>query len=183
MSDLVEPEDIVSLAGTQPPAQAAGRLVDLANARGGHDNITVVIVRVRESAQGTQPVAPTVVQTYVPEAATSDPHPPDPNPPAGHTTPPLPVAQKPLKGHLTLVVGLALAAVGVVTAIVVLWVGLSHPRSVHPEAGLLPAPTLSTSGSATGPSLTPIDVPEMAPMASDLPKLHRPDAEPPPDLK
>jgi protein phosphatase len=34
LSDLVEPADILEIAGSHPPAQAAGRLVDLAHARG-----------------------------------------------------------------------------------------------------------------------------------------------------
>ena len=50
LSDLVAPDDILHVVGTAPPEQAAGQLIDLANARGGHDNITVAILRARESA-------------------------------------------------------------------------------------------------------------------------------------
>ncbi len=50
LSDLVEPAEILQIAGSQPPAQAAGQLVDLANARGGHDNITAMVVRMKSSA-------------------------------------------------------------------------------------------------------------------------------------
>jgi serine/threonine protein phosphatase PrpC len=50
LSDLVEPAEILQIAGTHPPAQAAGQLVDLANARGGHDNITAMVVRMKSSA-------------------------------------------------------------------------------------------------------------------------------------
>ena len=50
LSDLVGPSEILDVAGSRPAAQAAGQLVDLANARGGHDNITAMIVRIKGSA-------------------------------------------------------------------------------------------------------------------------------------
>jgi serine/threonine protein phosphatase PrpC len=50
LSDLVEPAEILQIAGTHPPAQAVGQLVDLANARGGHDNITAMVLRMKSSA-------------------------------------------------------------------------------------------------------------------------------------
>ncbi|MDF2697189.1 MAG: serine/threonine phosphatase PrpC [Labilithrix sp.] len=50
LSDLVEPAEILQIAGTHPPLQAAGQLVDLANARGGHDNITAMVIRMKVSA-------------------------------------------------------------------------------------------------------------------------------------
>jgi serine/threonine protein phosphatase PrpC len=50
LSDLVEPAEILQIAGSQPVAQAAGQLVDLANARGGHDNITAIVVLLRAGA-------------------------------------------------------------------------------------------------------------------------------------
>jgi len=67
LSDLVEDAEILDVVGSSPAAQAAGKLVDLANARGGHDNVTVIVLRAREAAQvmaGT--VAPTIAQTSVP---------------------------------------------------------------------------------------------------------------------
>jgi serine/threonine protein phosphatase PrpC len=50
LSDLVNPSEILDVAGSRPAAQAAGQLVDLANARGGHDNITAMVVRMKGSA-------------------------------------------------------------------------------------------------------------------------------------
>ena len=62
LSDLVEPAEILQIVGSAPAAQAVGQLVDLANARGGHDNVTVSILRARESATKTLgPLPPTVV--------------------------------------------------------------------------------------------------------------------------
>jgi len=46
LSDEVGPQDILAILAPMPsPDVAAQQLVDLANARGGHDNITVVLVR------------------------------------------------------------------------------------------------------------------------------------------
>ncbi len=45
LSGQVQPEEIAVIASTLPPDEAAERLVDLANLRGGSDNITVLIVR------------------------------------------------------------------------------------------------------------------------------------------
>lgn len=170
LSDLVEPADIVSIAGSEPPAQAVGRLVDLANARGGHDNITAVLVRVRESAAGQPGVAPTVAQTYVPAATATS----DPNPPPGRTTPPLPVAKR-AKGRVGLVVGLVLAALGLATAAVVLWLGLRRPHSVHHRwevsSGLHAGSSSAVPGEASSEPSAPDEVPQATP--SELPKLRR----------
>ncbi|AKV03861.1 serine/threonine phosphatase PrpC [Labilithrix luteola] len=50
LSDLVGPAEILDTAGGKPAQQAAGQLVDLANARGGHDNITAMVLRMKASA-------------------------------------------------------------------------------------------------------------------------------------
>jgi serine/threonine protein phosphatase PrpC len=66
LSDLVQDDEILAIVGSEPAAQAVGKLIDLANARGGHDNVTVIVLRARESALGpTAPVPPTVAQTSV----------------------------------------------------------------------------------------------------------------------
>ena len=76
LSDLVEDGEILSIVEGTPAAQAVGRLVDLANARGGHDNITAIVLRARTSAMvrdaiGQGPsagIAPTLIQTGVTQA-------------------------------------------------------------------------------------------------------------------
>src|SRR5580700_727597 len=50
LCDMLEDHEILEVVSSMPPAQAVGKLVDLANARGGHDNITVVVLRAREAA-------------------------------------------------------------------------------------------------------------------------------------
>jgi protein phosphatase len=75
LCDLVEDDEVLSLVGGEPAVQAVGKLVDLANARGGHDNITAVVLRARESAATSSAVAPTVVQTTLPGTTSSSPGP------------------------------------------------------------------------------------------------------------
>ncbi len=61
LSDLVGASEILDVAGSRPAAQAAGQLIDLANARGGHDNITAMIVRTKGSATASEQA--TIVKT------------------------------------------------------------------------------------------------------------------------
>lgn len=61
LSDLVTPAEILEIAASDSPAQAAGRLVDLANARGGHDNITALVLRTKTSARAN--TAPMMMKT------------------------------------------------------------------------------------------------------------------------
>jgi protein phosphatase len=79
LSDLVGPQDILQLAGSQPAAQAAGALVDLANARGGHDNVTVLVMRTKSAAAVSSDSKPTLVKTVAVTRADATP----PEKPAG----------------------------------------------------------------------------------------------------
>lgn len=176
LSDLVEPKDLVEIAGSQPPPQAAGALVDLANARGGHDNVTVVVVRARTSASAQGPgaggVAPTVVQTsFGTPAMAFEPAPVLPRAPAPSRPP------RARSSKLPLAAGLILAGIAIAAAVVALAVGLrSHGRAV------VDAAVVVDGGGDRGAvdrqrSATPLgsNPPAMEPTPEDLPKLHHPD--------
>jgi serine/threonine protein phosphatase PrpC len=88
LSDLVDAQEVLRIATAVPPAQAVQQLVDLANARGGHDNITVMILRAaRDSAAvSTRVPAPTLAQTLFEAPAMpmlAPPAMPAPSAPAG----------------------------------------------------------------------------------------------------
>ncbi|MCF8050425.1 MAG: protein phosphatase 2C domain-containing protein [Desulfobacterales bacterium] len=51
LSDLVSPEEIQAVVGEQTADRACRTLVDMANQRGGHDNITVIVVKIKEIKQ------------------------------------------------------------------------------------------------------------------------------------
>jgi len=46
LSDKVGPQEILGIANTEKPEKACRMLVDLANARGGDDNVTVIVLKV-----------------------------------------------------------------------------------------------------------------------------------------
>lgn len=48
LSGYVNEEEIGQIAGSQPPSEAARQFLELANARGGRDNITAFVIAVRE---------------------------------------------------------------------------------------------------------------------------------------
>jgi protein phosphatase len=103
LSDLVEDAEILGIVEGVPAAQAVGKLVDLANARGGHDNITAIVLRARSSAivrEGASPgpspgIAPTLVQTGVTQAPTEFATATIPEPPRDRATE-VPVRDAPL---------------------------------------------------------------------------------------
>jgi protein phosphatase len=145
LSDLVDDAEILQAVEGVPAVQAVGKLVDLANARGGHDNVTVLVLRARSSATGAQSVvSPTVAQTNVTQAygadvpatfpdgrfrdeagrATEVPRPPAPLSPAGSPalapTPP-PIAPRKRTARMPPAVAIALVlavlAVGLLAAV------------------------------------------------------------------
>lgn len=56
--DLVEDHEIADAVRHAPPHEASAQLIDLANARGGYDNITVGVVRIDARTSATRPAAP-----------------------------------------------------------------------------------------------------------------------------
>jgi protein phosphatase len=133
LCDLVRVEEIAAIVSRAPSLDAATEeLVRTANARGGHDNITVQLARVRQGSNTgpvaspqTQP-APTLVERAVPAAP--DRTLVDPIlarvPPAPATTgggPPLRTHPEPPSRSGCLVLGLGFLLVGLIIAGVVAW--------------------------------------------------------------
>ncbi|MBX3198174.1 MAG: protein phosphatase 2C domain-containing protein [Labilithrix sp.] len=134
LSDLVEPAEILEIAGSHPPLQAAGQLVDLANARGGHDNITAMVIRmkasavVREGDRARQKLPKTIPLTA--HAA--------PDPGAGPTGTVVSAPMAPPPGAATTV---AAPAVGAASG-----PGAPPPQESGPSAAIPPAPRVREGG-------------------------------------
>ena len=54
LSDKVKPEEIADIVKSNPPSEAGRILVDLANERGGDDNITIIILKILEVSGSSQ---------------------------------------------------------------------------------------------------------------------------------
>jgi protein phosphatase len=65
LSGQVSDAEIGAIAGSLMPAEACRLLVDLANLRGGPDNVTALIVRVREQPRPETPVAATPRRSWL----------------------------------------------------------------------------------------------------------------------
>lgn len=63
----VEDDAIRLIATTQPPSEAARQLIELANARGGRDNITVFVLAIRDMLPGPPPSNGAASTERVPE--------------------------------------------------------------------------------------------------------------------
>jgi len=128
LSDLVGPEDLLRAVATgAPAAQIAGQLVALANARGGHDNITAQVIRIREASR----TAPTRVAATLVDAA----GPPGvPSPTRATTEPALPafaptepVTVPPPRPSAIVIAAVALAVIGLALAAAALWYAQRAP--------------------------------------------------------
>jgi protein phosphatase len=49
---MVATEEILASVTRHPPAEACQELIDLANDRGGTDNISVIVLRIKKNADG-----------------------------------------------------------------------------------------------------------------------------------
>jgi serine/threonine protein phosphatase PrpC len=167
LSDLVEAAEILQIVSSDPPIQAVGKLVDLANARGGYDNITVVIVRPRVSAAAAihGAVAPTRVSTTVtvrpPGAPTLEILPAVPSPPGAGEAPTREAANAPKLGPKSpLVIAAAVTVVVVLAAVMIRLATRSTSSPEVPDA----APPVVRLGHAPSASvdLVPADLPPPA---------------------
>ncbi len=52
LSDKVEPEEILAVVKKEGPDKACRSLIDLANERGGDDNVTVIVLKVKRDGKG-----------------------------------------------------------------------------------------------------------------------------------
>jgi PPM family protein phosphatase len=53
LSDKVQPEEILLVVKDEKPDRACRRLIDMAKERGGEDNITVIVVRVKKVSRSS----------------------------------------------------------------------------------------------------------------------------------
>lgn len=196
LCDLVQDEEILAIVGAEPAAQAVGKLVDLANARGGHDNVTVIVMRARENALVTAaPVAPTLVQgqtpmaTAVMEAAPPtvvDPHAQRKTAVLGATAPgadvapgpavippapepPPPSSQLPTRGgpSVSIVIGLGLAIALFVLLAALLYEHFEERSGKPSTRGNLGMPLDAGTAPATPTTLVPQSVEVPAPVVPD----------------
>jgi protein phosphatase len=198
LSDLVEPHEILATVTADPPQQAVGKLVDLANARGGHDNVTVLVARPRATAVAVSlpPVAPTAPESQMvtlrppepgaPKTVAMDVRPVMPTLPAG-APPPVPAAPTIVEAPANRVNGArfavltaavaALAIAAIVFARSQHHVSVPAPRSAHSTiAPATPAATAAPTATATpshGPTvLAPVEPPDAGEIdASELAPL------------
>ena len=64
LTDLVTPEETLEIAIKVPPESACRQMVDLANDRGGLDNITVIVVRIHATGNGN-PKIKTLISHFI----------------------------------------------------------------------------------------------------------------------
>ncbi len=134
LTDLVSDAEILQIAGSQPGAQAVGQLVDLANARGGHDNITVLLARTGEASHVPEGRA-------IPKTVASTAHEPPADPLARSSGGTVVAAPLPHLGHAPLGQGQGQAQVLAAASV-----------STEPFAPALGAPTAAPSGPELLPS-------------------------------
>lgn len=172
LSDLVPAEEIMhTFQSDLATGLAVEQLIDLANERGGHDNITIIAIEMQPlpaSVTASKPVFDPEATAQVPVAAASPPAPPASEaPPSG--PPPAPPAAPPRQRSLLpgcLGIGLTLLLIGaLVGGYLILRQGLSGP-AVTPT----PTPPLTLEAPGNLPTLaTPTGGPTASPSAGGTP--------------
>jgi protein phosphatase len=145
MHGLITDDEIAEVAGMLPLEEAAQRLVDTANERGGPDNITVVIARVDELDPGAPAESPEAVPTTPLASAPTERLPELPAAPA----------EKPLSRLGAILAALTLALLIGAGAFVTLG-GRGAPAAAATPS---PAPTASPAATRAAPTPAPSATP------------------------
>jgi protein phosphatase len=168
---LVADEEIAELVETHGPEAAVDQLIDLANQRGGPDNITVVIARVDALDWDSQPVSPADLDAQrervtVELPLEDDDDQPAPAPSALPPDVPVLAPAPPRRGErrLTLLGGLL-----AVVLLVVLLAGslfalrpelvTPQPATIAPAPGASPAPTSVPASATSVPATSTVPAP------------------------
>jgi protein phosphatase len=186
---LVSDAEIVRIAGEATPETAVRQLIDLANSRGGTDNITVAIAQVEQldwyggeqadqqdtGERVTAELPVTGAHTAVEKDADAAPPAPIEAAPATAPAAPAPAAAAPAERRLTLLGGLLAllllaALVGIIyfamsaTPVLAPAPQPSPPATAQATAAPTPGPTAgATSAPAAGPTARPTSAPTSAP--------------------
>ncbi len=149
LSDLVEPGEVLEVVGTVSAEQATGKLVDLANARGGHDNITIQILRAKVTAEWQQaPLPKTAPGTTVPETDDSSERKTEVGVPIPALPPPAPIPSpgssrrgrgSGMRRELVAALAIGVVALLVVGSVLLALVQMQNrQRALHPALGESP---------------------------------------------
>jgi PPM family protein phosphatase len=156
LSDLVQDTDILAIVQRESPEGAAEKLVDLANARGGHDNVTVFVVRACENAAAAvPPTEPGTETAQMPLAVPQTFVDPSPAvaPPELDATPAPPTVTASGSGKqgplVALAIALALLAMTLLSAVLIVHLANRNGRR---SASVLPPESSAAASAATAPT-------------------------------
>ncbi len=175
MSGQVRDEEMADIVQGQPLTQAVARLIDMANERGGPDNISTVLVR----ALPPNPARPPAVQLQV------SVQPPSPalaqaaTAPTGPLTPhpPMPTAGPPARGRGGLVVWVILAGMLLVAAALAVILLVLNSTKDDDSPTMTLAPTTTPIATPAHPTLTTMP-PSSTPVTATEQATAPPTAEP-----
>ncbi|NTV64226.1 MAG: SpoIIE family protein phosphatase [Oscillochloris sp.] len=147
MHGLIEDDEIAEVSSILPPDEAVQRLVDTSNARGGHDNITVVIAQVDEVSPPADSEALTLSTAQSPPTGS----------PAPAVSSALAVAPVAAPERTLSRLGLVLAALTMLVLVAAAGLALAQPPPVNaPSPSITPTPPPpSVTPAVSSPSVTP----------------------------